>query len=154
VVHHIHYLTLDMGLIQIDHGTPEYKKMVKLRDDILRKPLGLSFTADELAREKDDILLGAFDEEELLACCILTKVDDKTLKLRQMAVQNNLQGKGIGASIMSYAETITRDKGYKNLVMHARNTAMGFYEKLGYKIKGDEFIEVNVPHHLMEKQLG
>jgi predicted GNAT family N-acyltransferase len=143
-----------MGLKQIDHGTPEYNQMVKLRDEILRRPLGLNFTAEELAREKEDILLGAFDEEEILACCLLTRVDDKTLKLRQMAVQNNLQGKGIGASIMSFAETIARDKGYKNLTMHARNTAIGFYEKFGYKVKGDDFIEVNVPHHVMEKRLA
>jgi predicted GNAT family N-acyltransferase len=154
VVHRIHYLTLIMGLKQIDHGTPEYRQMVKLRDDILRKPLGLSFNADELAREKEDILLGAFDDDEILACCLLTKVDDKTLKLRQMAVQNTLQGKGIGASIMNFAETIARDKGYKSLVMHARNTAIGFYEKFGYRVTGDEFTEVNVPHHLMEKRLG
>lgn len=70
-----------------------------------------------------------------------------------MAVQNNLQGKGIGASIMSFAENLARDKGYQKIVMHARDTAIGFYEKLGYKVKGDGFIEVNVPHHVMEKEL-
>jgi predicted GNAT family N-acyltransferase len=143
-----------MALKQIDHGTPEYKKMVKLRDEILRKPLGLVFSPEELHKEKDDILIGAFDEDEILACCMLSKVDQQTLKLRQMAVQNNLQGKGIGASLMNFAETLARDKGYKKLMMHARNTAIGFYEKFGYKVKGDEFIEVNVPHHVMEKRLA
>ena len=127
--------------------------MVKLRDTVLRKPLGLVFSQDELSREKEDILIGAFDEDEMLACCLLTKMDNETLKLRQMAVQNNLQGKGIGASLMSFAETLARDKGYKKLTMHARDTAIGFYERFGYKIKGDEFIEVNVPHHIMEKRL-
>jgi predicted GNAT family N-acyltransferase len=68
-------------------------------------------------------------------------------------VQNNLQGKGIGASMMSFAETVARDKGYKKLMMHARNTAIGFYEKFDFKVKGNEFIEVNVPHHVMEKKL-
>jgi ribosomal protein S18 acetylase RimI-like enzyme len=53
-----------------------------------------------------------------------------------MAVQNNLQGKGIGASMMSFAETVARDKGYKKLMMHARKTALGFYEKLDFKVKG------------------
>lgn len=142
-----------MALKQIDYGSSEYKQMVKLRDAILRKPLGLSFSSEELAREKEDILLGAFDEEEILACCLLTKMDNDTLKLRQMAVQNNLQGKGIGASLMSFAETLARDKGYKKLTMNARDSAIGFYEKFGYRIKGDEFIEVNVPHHIMEKKL-
>jgi N-acetylglutamate synthase-like GNAT family acetyltransferase len=89
----------------------------------------------------------------MLACCLLTKIDNTTIKLRQMAVQNNLQGKGIGASIMSFAETVARDKGYKKLMMHARDTAIGFYEKFDFKVKGNEFIEVHVPHHVMEKRL-
>ncbi|HAO47351.1 MAG TPA: GNAT family N-acetyltransferase [Ferruginibacter sp.] len=142
-----------MALKQIDHGTKEYQQMVKLRNDILRMPLGLSFTDDELAREKEDILIGAFDDDEMLACCLLTKTDPTSVRLRQMAVQNNLQGKGIGASMMNFAETIARDKGFKKLTMHARKTALGFYEKLGYKVVGDEFTEVTIPHFVMEKSL-
>ncbi len=142
-----------MALKQIDHGTKEYLQMIKLRKEILRQPLGLSYAPDELAREKEDILIGAFDDDEMLACCLMTKVDNKCLKLRQMAVQNNLQGKGIGASMMSFAELVARDKGYKKLIMHARKTALGFYEKLGYKVVGDEFIEVTIPHFVMEKKL-
>ncbi len=142
-----------MALKQIDHGTKEYLQMVKLRNDILRQPLGLSFTPDELAREKEDILIGAFDDEVMLACCILTRDENHSLRLRQMAVQNNLQGKGIGASMMNFAEILTRDKGYKKLVMHARETAVGFYEKLGYSVVGDKFTEVTIPHFVMEKKL-
>jgi predicted GNAT family N-acyltransferase len=142
-----------MALKQIDHGSKEYQQMVALRMEILRKPLGLSFTEEELVKEKEDILIGAFDEDKILACCLLTKIDNATIKLRQMAVQNNLQGKGIGASMMSFAETVARDKGYKKLMMHARNTAIGFYEKFDFKVRGNEFIEVNVPHHMMEKRL-
>jgi N-acetylglutamate synthase-like GNAT family acetyltransferase len=142
-----------MALKQIDHGSKEYQQMISLRMEILRKPLGLNFTEEELAKEKEDILIGAFDEEKILACCLLTKVDNATIKLRQMAVHNNVQGKGIGASMMSFAETVARDKGFKKLMMHARNTAIGFYEKFDFKVRGSEFIEVNVPHHVMEKRL-
>ncbi len=142
-----------MGLKQIDHGSKEYQQMVKLRNEILRRPLGLTYSPEELAKEKEDILIGAFDDDELLACCLLTKMDNKCLRLRQMAVQNNLQGKGIGASMMNFAELVARDKGYKKLIMHARKTAEGFYEKLGYKPVGDEFIEVTIPHIVMEKKL-
>ena len=41
-----------MALKQIDHGTKEYLQMIKLRKEILRQPLGLSFSTEELAREK------------------------------------------------------------------------------------------------------
>ncbi|MEI9934156.1 MAG: GNAT family N-acetyltransferase [Ferruginibacter sp.] len=142
-----------MAIKQIDYGTKEYKKMVELRYEILRKPLGLSFTEAHLAKDKDAILIGVFDEDEILASCVLSPVDDQTLRLRQMAVQKNLQGKGIGESIMNFAENLARDKGYKSLMMHARDSAIGFYEKFGYKVKGDQFIELDTPHHVMEKQL-
>lgn len=142
-----------MALKQIDHGTKEYRQMITLRNDILRKPLGLSFLPEELEKEKEDILIAAFDDDDMLACCLLTKIDPTCLRLRQMAVQNNLQGKGIGASMMHFAEILARDKGFKRLTMHARKTAIGFYEKLGYKKVGDEFEEVTLPHYVMEKLL-
>ncbi len=37
-----------MALKIIDHGTPEYREMVRLRNEILRRPLGLSFEENEL----------------------------------------------------------------------------------------------------------
>lgn len=123
-----------MGLKQIDHGSKEYKQMIALRYSILREPLGLTFSDEELEKEKDHILIAAFEEDDMLGCCMLKKVDDKTLQLRQMAVKNNLQGKGIGASIINFAENISRDKGYRCIIMHARDTAIGFYEKFGLSL--------------------
>lgn len=142
-----------MALKQIDHGSKEYQQMVDLRYQILRKPLGLSFSEEELAAESDDILLCCFEDDSLEACCVLTKTDPKTVRLRQMAVSANLQGKGIGRVLMSFAENVARDHGYRRLTMHARKSALGFYEKNGYRICSDEFNEVTIPHYVMEKEL-
>jgi len=127
--------------------------MVQLRMDILRKPLGLNFTEDELAKEKGHILIGAFEEEKMLGCCMLLKMEDGSVRLRQMAVLNNLQGKGIGRALTQFAENIARDIGYKKITMHARKPVTGFYEKLGYRISSEEFLEITIPHYEMEKML-
>jgi len=37
--------------------------------------------------------------------------------------------------------------------MHARKTAIGFYEKSGYSVIGDEFTEVGIPHFEMVKKI-
>ena len=137
----------------IDYGSKEYQKMVDLRLEILRKPLGLTFTQTDLAPEKHDILIGAFDDEDLMACCMLTKTSPDTCKLRQMAVHHKKQKTGIGAAMMTYAEHVARDAGFKKIVMNARKTAAGFYEKLGYEISGNEFIEVTLPHFYMQKNI-
>jgi len=142
-----------MALKIIDHGSKEYLQMVQLRNDILRKPLGLSFTPEELELEKEEILIGAFEDDKMLGCCMLIKSDPSSVRLRQMAVTNNLQGKGIGKALMQFAENIARDRGFRKIIMHARKSATGFYEKLGYQVAGDEFVEVTIPHYVMEKDL-
>ncbi len=142
-----------MALKLIDHGSPEYRQMIDLRIHILRKPLGLSFTEEELEKEKNDILIGCFDDDKLEGCCLLTETSPGEVRLRQMAVISGLQGKGLGRALMQFAENIARDRGYKKITMHARKTAIGFYEKLGYRTTGNEFVEVTVPHFVMEKNL-
>jgi predicted GNAT family N-acyltransferase len=142
-----------MPIMQIDYGTAKYQQMVALREEILRRPLGLIYTPEDLEPDKQDILIGAFDDGRILGCCILRDEEFGNIRLRQMAVKNNQQGNGIGQQIMRFAETVARDKGYKKLTMHARDTAIGFYEKQGYKVIGDGFLEVTIPHHKMEKLL-
>jgi GNAT superfamily N-acetyltransferase len=142
-----------MALRIIDYGSNEYRQMIKLREEILRRPLGLGFTEEELARERNNMMIGAFEDEDLLGCCMIVEENPTTARLRQMAVLNNLQGKGVGRALMQFAENLARDRGYKVLSMHARKNAVGFYEKVGYKVKGDEFTEITIPHYLMEKQL-
>lgn len=142
-----------MALKIIDHGSKEYQQMVQLRIDILRKPLGLTFTPEELEKEKEEMLIGAFEDEKMLGCCMLIREDPSTVRLRQMAVLNNLQGKGIGRALMQFAENLAKDRGYAKITMHARKTAIGFYEKLGYEVRGEQFDEVTIPHFIMEKLL-
>ncbi len=84
---------------------------------------------------------------------MLVEEQPDIVRLRQMAVLNDLQGKGIGRALMNFAENLARDRGYKIVRMHARNNAVGFYEKMGYKVKGDQFIEITIPHYVMEKEL-
>ena len=143
-----------MGLRQIDHGSKDYWKMVELRSQILREPLGLTFSIDELEKEKDDILIVAFEEDELLGCCVLSILDRTTFRLRQMAVLQNYQRRGIGASLLNYVENIARDRGCIKIMMHARLTAIGFYERMGYTVVGEPFEEIGLQHRYMEKTIN
>ncbi|MBC7874938.1 MAG: GNAT family N-acetyltransferase, partial [Ferruginibacter sp.] len=35
----------------------------------------------------------------------------------------------------------------------ARKNVVAFFEKMGYVVNGDEFIEITIPHYIMEKRL-
>ncbi|MBM3412628.1 MAG: GNAT family N-acetyltransferase [Bacteroidetes bacterium] len=142
-----------MALQLIEHGSPEYQQMLNLRNLVLRKPLGLEFDPVELDKENHNILIGAFEDKDILGCCMLIEENPTTLRLRQMAVYNEKQGKGIGRAMMNFAENLARERGYKTLNMHARKNAVGFYEKMGYQVTSHEFTEVTIPHVVMEKKL-
>jgi N-acetylglutamate synthase-like GNAT family acetyltransferase len=142
-----------MAIKLIDYGTPEYLEMVKLRQQILRTPLGLTYSDEELEAEKNEILIGFYDDDILEGCCMLIKIDDQTVRLRQIAVISGLQGKGIGKVLTTFAENIARDRGYKKMIMHARKSSIGFFEKFGFHISSSEFQELTIPHCIMEKDL-
>lgn len=142
-----------MPLKIIDYGSKEYKQMLDLRMQILRKPLGLQFSNEDLEKEKENLLIAAYEDDEMLGCCMLVQANPDTVQLRQMAVKAGLQGKGIGRVLMQFAENIARDRGNKKIMMHARKNAIGFYEKLGYNTTGEEFTEITIPHLIMEKEL-
>jgi predicted GNAT family N-acyltransferase len=143
-----------MAIQIVDYSTPEYEKLVRLRYQILRKPLHLEFKEGDLEEDKNCIWIGCFESGKAIGCCGLKKIDATTVQLRQMAVNSGIQGKGIGRAIVNFAENIATDFGFKKMVMHARKSAQGFYEKLGYLAYGDEFTEVTIPHMMMRKSLS
>jgi predicted GNAT family N-acyltransferase len=139
--------------LQINTKHSLYPQVYDLREEILRKPIGLSLKDEDLRPDENDWTVVALDGEEVLGCIMIRPVPEKnTAKFRQMAVKENLQGKGIGRIIMDAAEAISWENGFDKIVLHARVTAEDFYKKLNYTTTSDVFTEVGIPHVVMEKQ--
>jgi len=138
----------------IAYHSPEYEEMLALRYRILREPWGLNFSEKDMQQEKDDVFIACREEGRIIGCCILTRLSGEVIKLRQMAVENHWQGKNVGREIVIYAEQYAAEHGYSTIKLNARKTAVGFYEKCGYTVSGDEFLEIRIPHFLMIKQFG
>ncbi len=133
--------------------SPEYTKALQLRYRILRVPLGLEFTTDELEKDKQDVHLGLFENDKILACITLTRSENKRMKMRQVAVEEAEQGKGLGRKLSAAGEKYALENGFEIMFCNARKTAVPFYESMGYQIVSDEFVEVNIAHYTMEKKL-
>jgi predicted GNAT family N-acyltransferase len=100
--------------------------------------------------EKDDIHLVANHGDWLVGCVILSEVGND-LKMRQVAVANKYRRNKVGARMVAWAEAKAIEMGKEKMILHARDSALDFYISLGYSIVGDQFEEVGIPHHLMEK---
>lgn len=141
-------------LRQIDWDSPEYGEELDLRNRILRVPLGMNLFDENLDREKNDFHLGAFAEGKLVGVLILTPVSDQVLKMRQVAIEFDFQGRGVGKELVQFSEKFALKRGFSKLELHARDSAVAFYLKLKYQPVGEEFTEVGIPHRKMEKDLA
>lgn len=143
-----------MQIFQIEFATPEYDEAVRLRYEVLRRPLGLDFTPEQLAAEYDDVHLAGFDGMgRLIGYLCLTPLNNGEVKMRQVAVAPEWQGKGVGKKLVAASEELSKHLNFKKMTMHARETAVPFYLRLGYQKVGEQFEEVTIPHFKMEKKL-
>ena len=140
-------------LSEIPYCSAAYKESVALRDEVLRKPLGLKFTDEELEQEHTHYHLACQQEGEIVGCLILVPNSAVEAKMRQVAVAPHMQGQGVGSALTEFAEEFARERGFKVVTLHARLTAVPFYERCGYERIGGQFEEVTIPHWAMRKQL-
>ncbi len=142
-----------MNIRTVAHNSADYWRSVDLRRKVLRTPLGLDFTAHELAHELHEVVFVAIDEGKLLGCLHMVPSSEAHVKMRQVAVEPSDQGQGIGRALITESERWAVRQGYESIVLHARSTVVAFYESLGYHAEGDPFMEVGIAHRRMVKRL-
>lgn len=143
----------NINISYITIASPKYLQVWELREEVLRKPIGLSLKNEDLSWDKEDVMFIAEHNGKVIGCLMLHDVPKGAVKLRQMAVYNEWQGKGVGKMLVQAAERFCSEKGYSRIVLHARKEALGFYKTLGYGIYGEEFTEVGIPHFAMQRWL-
>ena len=137
----------------IQHGGQQYDSTVALRDRILRQPLGLKFSAEQLATEANLIHVAGWIDDQVRACCVVAEQDDEWFKIRQVAVDSEFQRQGYGKLLMEFVQQHVASIGGKKVFCHSRDVAEPFYSRLGYRSVGDYFEEVSIRHVRMEKDL-
>jgi GNAT superfamily N-acetyltransferase len=142
-----------MEIFQVKVDSWEYQQALVLRDDYLRRPLGISFTAQELLNENIAVHVVAFNPPVVIGCGLALE-QGNWIKIRQMVVHPDYQGQGIGSRILQHLEEIFSRQNYHRFYLHSRYDRRGFYLKNGYQTKGEPFLEVGIIHQRMEKFLS
>ena len=124
-----------------------------LRFRILREPLGLPPGSEWYEFEEDCVHLIAVEGQAVVGCVLFHPDGEGGGRLLQMAVEEHLQGQGIGRILVERLEREIARDGTRSVHLHARDHAIGFYERLGYERIGDVFVEIGIPHYDMKKRL-
>lgn len=142
-------------MIDIDFGSHRYDELVELRYKVLLEPLGLKFLDSHCEQEAGYLHIGCIEnlDDKLVGGLMMIPLDDKTIRLMQVAVDGRYQGEGVGKKMIEYALHRAKEAGYSVVIMHAMLNVVGFYEKLGFKQQGDIFEENGVTFAKMTKRI-
>lgn len=79
----------------------------------------------------------------------------ETAKIERVAVLKEARGKGVGSQLMNYIlNTLDTYPDLKTIKVGSQKTAIAFYQKLGFQIVGEEYLDAGIPHHLMIKTVN
>lgn len=100
----------------------------------------------------------AFDEEDSLADFVLLYDDDKPFgtarvinndkgfKIGRIAILREYRGRGFGDTVVRAIMDKAFEKGAQTIFVDAQNYAVPFYEKIGFKVIGEEIIDRGLSH--------
>jgi predicted GNAT family N-acyltransferase len=75
-------------------------------------------------------------------------------KIGRVCVLPAARGAGLGAKlILAALEELRRQPGVTEAYLGSQSHATGFYEKLGFVVEGEEFLDAGIPHRHMRRAL-
>ncbi|MBT4667505.1 MAG: GNAT family N-acetyltransferase, partial [Opitutae bacterium] len=75
-------------------------------------------------------------------------------KIGRLSVLDSWRGKGTGQKMLRVLVETAEKKGFQEVFLHAQIHAISFYEKCGFHKNGEEFLEADIPHVKMTKNMS
>jgi len=133
----------------------EFKDYYYFRWEYLRKNLN-----QELGSERDnteDISIHRMvknNNGKIIGIGRIHKISSDVYQIRYFAVHKDYRKKGLGKHLMKDLEEIAIEKNSAYIILNAREGAVNFYKKLGYKILKKTFLLYGkIQHYEMKKKI-
>ncbi len=130
----------------------EMEQALTLRHDVFCVEQGVPEHEELDGRDHEGIHLVAMLDGEVVGTSRVLLVGS-TAQFSRLAVRRAVRRRGIATALLALADDETRAAGGRRIVLHAQTYARQLYERAGYRTRGRVFIEANIQHVAMEKQL-
>jgi predicted GNAT family N-acyltransferase len=75
-------------------------------------------------------------------------------KIGRVCLLPEVRGRGWGETLLAHLIADARSLGLRELVLDAQEQAVSFYQRLGFAVEGERFMEVGIPHWKMRRRLN
>ncbi len=143
-----------MVVIRSPETAQDFMRYYDLRYRILRKPWRKPKGSEKDKTDGVALHLMAFDGDRVVGVGRLHSNNDEESQIRYMAVDDDYKGRGIGTKMLKALEREAVKRHAKSIVLDARQSAVKFYKKHGYKvICPAHTLFGEIAHLRMEKKL-
>jgi len=140
-------------MIRSPYTPEEWDEYYQLRYDVLRAPWNQPVGSERNEGDETALHFACFEENTIIGVGRLDYMSATIAQVRFMAVAGNRQGEGIGKKLMLHMEEIAIASGRTLLILHAREIALPFYQKLGYMTtEKSHLLFGEIQHYLMSKK--
>lgn len=129
-------------------GLPKEAK--EIRQLVFVEEQGFHNEFDDIDTYAQHIVL--FEKEEPIATG-RTFVENNQYNIGRIAVKKEYRGKHLGKKVILLLEEKIKELGGTSVQLSAQIQASGFYQKLGYCKKGEEYLDEHCLHVTMIKDL-
>lgn len=105
---------------------------------------------DQFENEAEHVVL--YDDRQNPVGAGRVRIVDGIGKLERICVLSTSRKNGAGRIIVEKLEELATQQGVSRLKLNAQTHAIPFYEKLGYEVVSDEFMDAGIPHVTMIKE--
>jgi predicted GNAT family N-acyltransferase len=145
-------------LLTVGHDWERFGEVLELCYEVLYGPFGVERDAEwyHPAHGSEFCVAVSAEGRMLGTARLLPSPGEASRQVRQVVVVPEARLEGVGRALMAAVEETALAEGADDLWLHSRESAIGFYERLGYVCEGEPFISTltGIPHRTMRKQLG
>ena len=132
----------------------EWVEYYDLRYRVLREPWNQPIGSERNEGDASEQHFALYSDLNLIAVGRLDQCEEKKRQIRFMAVEKSAQGSGYGKMLMIEMEKYCRNDKVNEIILHARESAIPFYEKLSYQLQEPSYkLFGEIQHYLMSKKL-
>jgi predicted GNAT family N-acyltransferase len=111
----------------------------------------LSLEWDEFDETADHFVV--YSEDTPIGAGRIREIEKGIGKVERVCVLPEYRGRHLGNLVMQALEEHAKSIALKKIVLNSQSYAIPFYEKLGYTVTSPEFMDADIPHRAMEKNL-
>lgn len=134
----------------------DIQKSIDIRHEVfvIGQNVPIDIEVDEFDKEGSGCIhFLIFDDEQTVGTFRVIVDDNMEAKLQRFCVLEKYRGQGFGTLAIEFLEGFAAGQGIKRINFDAQCTARSFYERLGYSVISDEFIEAGMLHVKMTKKI-